>query len=520
MFIGHYLKALQISEEYLKMQNISPEIILLILRCYYELDDMEKCYLIIKFLNNEKIEVYDDIIKKIIASQLEVNKEDLYDLIEEIKAKQSKFSYYKDKYPDFIVIQNFINWLKECKDSFFTKLQIKFFSENHRGVFAKAKIYKEEAILRIPYEKLITLEYAKETPVGLDIINNGVFLQSPKHCFLAIVLLQEKINNDSKWKHYIDVLPKSYNNFPVFFNDNELEYLKGSPFLNLLKEKLSDLKKDYNAIFNCSELFKKFSFKDFCEARMAVSSRIFGIKVGGVKTDCLCPLADMLNHRSPRQTQWFYSDQLNSFIIQAIQEIEIDDEIFDSYGKKCNSRFLLNYGFVLEKNDRNEFPFNIQVPEEIAYFDFKFKDIEDNKFSKIVKTKMNIEDDSFQDLLSILRYIYYEEDFGEFIGILCSDMNVLIKEKKTRQFYLIPPISIDNELKILSILNEICYRAINEYDSTIEEDEKLLKSGLKNENVLNSIIMRIGEKKILSFYIELCSYCINLFKLKSSKVIF
>ena len=28
--------------------------------------------------------------------------------------------------------------------------------------------------------------------------------------------------------------------------------------------------------------------------------------------------------------------------------------IFDSYGRKCNSRFLLNYGFVVEDNDANE----------------------------------------------------------------------------------------------------------------------------------------------------------------------
>jgi len=28
--------------------------------------------------------------------------------------------------------------------------------------------------------------------------------------------------------------------------------------------------------------------------------------------------------------------------------------IFDSYGRKCNSRFLLNYGFVVDDNDANE----------------------------------------------------------------------------------------------------------------------------------------------------------------------
>jgi histone-lysine N-methyltransferase SETD3 len=86
---------------------------------------------------------------------------------------------------------------------------------------------------------------------------------------------------------------------------------------------------------------------------MIVSSRIFGIKVNNKKTDCLVPLADMLNHKRPRHTIWFYSDKHNSFMIQALEDIEENQEVFDSYGKKCNSRFLLNYGFVCENNESN-----------------------------------------------------------------------------------------------------------------------------------------------------------------------
>lgn len=35
--------------------------------------------------------------------------------------------------------------------------------------------------------------------------------------------------------------------------------------------------------------------------------------------------------------------------------------IFDSYGRKCNSRFLLNYGFVVEDNDANEVQIAVQI---------------------------------------------------------------------------------------------------------------------------------------------------------------
>ena len=72
--------------------------------------------------------------------------------------------------------------------------------------------------------------------------------------------------------------------------------------------------------------FEKYSFKEFLEMRMAVSSRIFGIKIHGKKTDCFAPLADMLNHKRPRHTQWFYSDELKSFVIQAIEDIEKNEQ--------------------------------------------------------------------------------------------------------------------------------------------------------------------------------------------------
>ena len=32
----------------------------------------------------------------------------------------------------------------------------------------------------------------------------------------------------------------------------------------------------------------------------------------------------------------------------------VGEELFDSYGEKCNSRFFVHYGFTLEENDANQ----------------------------------------------------------------------------------------------------------------------------------------------------------------------
>lgn len=61
----------------------------------------------------------------------------------------------------------------------------------------------------------------------------------------------------------------------------------------------------------------------------------------------------MLNHRQPKQTIWNYVESVNGFVIESLEDIEVGQEVFDSYGRKCNSRFLLNYGFILEDNPDN-----------------------------------------------------------------------------------------------------------------------------------------------------------------------
>jgi histone-lysine N-methyltransferase SETD3 len=44
---------------------------------------------------------------------------------------------------------------------------------------------------------------------------------------------------------------------------------------------------------------------------------------------------------------------MNGFVIESEEDIEVGQEVFDSYGRKCNSRYLLSYGFTLEDNEDN-----------------------------------------------------------------------------------------------------------------------------------------------------------------------
>ena len=128
-----------------------------------------------------------------------------------------------------------------------------------------------------------------------------------------------------------------------------------------IEEKKEDIRLDYELI--CKEVpdFKQFTLNQYKEVRMMTCSRIFGITVDNVKTDGFVPYADMLNHRRPRQTLWYYDDERKGFIIEACDEIARGDQVYDSYGKKCNSIFFLNYGFINQPNDADEVPFRITI---------------------------------------------------------------------------------------------------------------------------------------------------------------
>ena len=72
--------------------------------------------------------------------------------------------------------------------------------------------------------------------------------------------------------------------------------------------------------------------------------------IDGVKTEILVPFADMLNHKRPRQSVWTYDDDTQSFVIRSLTALRSGEQLFDSYGRKSNSRYLLNYGFTVEDN--------------------------------------------------------------------------------------------------------------------------------------------------------------------------
>ena len=427
----------------------------------------------------------------------------------------------KQKCEQYQLYSKYIFFLKELYkfNSFFPKLEIHFFSDNYRGVIAKSDIKKYEIIMSIPKICLISMDIALSTTIGKEI---GKFmyqeLHSPRHSLFSSFLLSEE--QSEKWKFYFDLLPKDFSYFPIFYTDNELEYLRGSPFLSQIFEKRIEMKSDYDVICNYIPSFSSFPFIKFCQARMSVSSRIFGVTMNGVRADVLVPFADLINHRTQRQTQWYYDNAQNSFMIQSLEDIKEGNEIYDSYGKKSNAKLLLNYGFCLENNSENEYYLTLKFNPKVPLFSQKkviFQREED--YERTFKLYSNVYESELYELLSFLRFLIFEGDFNVLMTAMNNKDDENMNDTSPVSFYYIEPISKELEIKVLKHLNSILREALRRYPTSLDEDKKMLKNKNISFNQRNCLLLIISEKILLIYYIYFCEYCLTLFTLNEREII-
>lgn len=404
------------------------------------------------------------------------NLEEIRKLIEE---KKDIVQREKEKYPT--VYQDYLDYLKilYSKGALIKNIELKFHTLSYRSAVTTNLIKKNEVFLRMPPELIISLELARECPLGKKISGEiEKKLNSPHHTILATYLLSElEKGPSSKWAYYFKLLPTDLSNFPIFYNESELELLKGTLFLKTLEERKKDIEDDYKLLCARIPEYKRFSFENFQFYRMIVGSRIFGVTIKGNNTDIIVPYADMLNHKEPRETHWTYNNKEDAFMVNAEMDLPEGREVFYSYGRKCNSRFLLNYGFTIENNEENEFKVTVKVGKDFKmYSAMKYK-----KFS----LKKTLKDMQFKTFISFLRALMEDAEYDD----ICKER---ISQKSL-------PVSKDNEFAVLNKIKDLFAPYAGLTDS-IEEDYEKLKDTNLSFNERNCIIMRLSEKEVVKFY--------------------
>lgn len=399
-----------------------------------------------------------------------------------------------------------INWLIEGGAKF-PKLYIKFYTTEYRAIHAISDIKKDEDICFIPHDKIMTSDVAKASIIGQQIINGNIELRS-KHSYLACYLLQEKEKGiNSAWHIYIDILPEKFITIPLFFNKEQLAELEGSIAIKKINDRIESLQLEYESLSTVIPDFKqRFTLKEFIWARLVVITRIFGLVIDSIKTDGLVPMADMLNHMRPRQTKWTYAQKKKGFLITSLTNIRRNSEIFDSYGRKCNSRFFVNYGFSLEFNLDNEALMSFELPKNDPHYNIKARFLSQSGVSRDFQISRLYKEKKVKECFSYLRILHAQGN--EFL-IISTTNGIRLED--------IPPLSIKNEINVLTTLAVSATRSLKKFQTTLDYDNKLLddeEKYPKYSNQRNIVLMRRGEKEVLTYYINLRKICSDLLKLK------
>jgi hypothetical protein len=204
---------------------------------------------------------------------------------------------------------------------------------------------------------------------------------------LTIFFLVESEKNKSEYKLFLNYLPKSLQEYPLFFTEEKLEFLKGSYlYINFILYWKKQLQLEYESLLklNIIDLFKikEFTLEKYKFFRLLVWSRNFYTKLksnnnyvnkesekeeenfkenfidlyenenefnyidinidinkekDNKKNDdlnfykeisSLIPVADMFNTDPNKiNTDWFFDEISGKFMLKAIKEIRKDEEV-------------------------------------------------------------------------------------------------------------------------------------------------------------------------------------------------
>jgi histone-lysine N-methyltransferase SETD3 len=281
-----------------------------------------------------------------------------------------------------------------------------------RGVHATADLAKGDIVVSVARRWLLTSERGRATAFGraVEAAVPPLPLAAREEVHLALFLLTDMADPCSPYRAYYDVLPPTLFSIPVFWREEELEWLRGSLFLPELRRKRAMLEAEYATL--CAGLDgapataglgfgAAVSEQYYLWARALVGSRNFGLAVGGVPMHVMAPYADMFNHtepgpdfaggstnaggggskgakgakgakggdagaaaaaEGPPRAVFDYEEELGALTVRAQGAIARGAEVCFSYGTKSNGQLLKSYGFALE-GDRecNEFTVRFDV---------------------------------------------------------------------------------------------------------------------------------------------------------------
>jgi len=245
-------------------------------------------------------------------------------------------------------------------------------NNNVRGLICTKEIKKDQKIFSVDINNTNTNNFFLVD----DFSKTSTYWEQFVNMLLAIESDENDNLNDLLLRQYVNSLPKetigvanesllSENRFDLVSSYLETFDEKGAKELLKYRQQVqSQLNKaisnnddgDDNNNNNDENKKKK---KNYIWALSQVFSRTFRVEYKKKATRrMMIPVVDLMNHSSNREDvncSWRVIEDTNEseFVVEALKDIKIGDELLLSYGERTDEHFLLFYGFLPRQNPHN-----------------------------------------------------------------------------------------------------------------------------------------------------------------------
>lgn len=325
---------------------------------------------------------------------------------------------------DITTLEACIQWAKENDSYIDERLSFKISDKTGIKVTINSKLNNtkdEIPLISIPKKLLITKDIAEnELDITADVISKLNKQISNPNAITQLYLSKIRFTNESNefFKPYLNVLSLNLNQ-PYFWSLEELDLLKGTDLLIILKSNLIKLFEEWNQLIQLLEIennedltsltnnseniikyiqenlsnlhngdVKWHNFISYIWSNCIFTSRAFpeliisDHKVSNLQQAFLYPIVDLLNHHNDQNVKWTYTEGKLNFISKELNHIKVDDELYNNYGDKSNEELLLGYGFVQESNNHDNARLTLRLDSSLIQsameFGIKLSNVTDN----------------------------------------------------------------------------------------------------------------------------------------------
>mmetsp|Transcript_95936 Transcript_95936/g.277047 ORF Transcript_95936/g.277047 Transcript_95936/m.277047 type:complete len:549 (+) Transcript_95936:85-1731(+) len=387
----------------------------------------------------------------------------------------------------------------------------------YRFIATQRSLNRGDRLMRIPMSRLMHAGFFKadssEVVAAMKRGLKGRELETfvAPQTWLAMFMLEQRARGEaSSWASYLSILPGAFPTVPIFYQGDDWKWIEGSTFVGRVQRHLGSLKSQYDTVLSLApEVGDRFSLEDFLWARTAISSRVFGWSLPGFDrddTDFMVPLGDMFNHRSPKMIEWSFNASSKTLDYRALEDVQAGSELLISYGGKCNSQYLLHYGFTMPNVSTRWPPVSTvrvgmgldpDVPDREARERWLLKaKLQDE--GRLAPEEFELKANTWKNsgaeaMLAYARLLSLPAG---------AEFDRKVNGRSCRRFGSPPrceqPMGLSNEEAALRRCLAAIDKAMAGYPTTLEEDEALLPS--LSGVALNLVTLRRDEKVVLQWW--------------------